>query len=44
MPKIKSTMAKMLNAQMSMTAAKLLSAKLPLPRLLRKVRMADVSP
>src|SRR5580692_3288522 len=41
MPKMKRTMAKMLSAQRSMTAAKLLSARRPLPRLLRKSRMTD---
>jgi len=41
MPKINRTMAKMLQAQSSMTAAKLLSARLPLPRLLRYSRMGE---
>src|ERR1700677_2111937 len=41
MPRIKRTIAKMLQAQRSMTAAKLLSARLPLPRLLRYSRMGD---
>ena len=38
---MKATIAKMLHAQTSMTAAKLLSAKLPLPRLLRYSRIAE---
>src|ERR1700722_2275546 len=41
MPRIKSTMAKMLSAQRSMIAAKVLSAMRPLPRLLRKSRTRD---
>src|SRR5258707_9619510 len=41
MPKMNTTMAKMLKAHRSVSAAKLLSARAPLPRLLRKSRMAD---
>src|ERR1700733_3472441 len=41
MPKMNRTMAKMLSAQRSMSAAKLLSAMRPLPRLLRKSRITD---
>src|SRR6266566_682281 len=41
MPKMKRTIAKILQAQTSMTAAKLLSATRPLPRLLRKSRMGE---
>src|SRR5271168_4554982 len=41
MLRMKRTIAKMLKAQTSITAAKLLSANLPLPRSLRKVRTAD---
>ena len=38
---MKRTIAKMLHAHSNMTAAKLLSARLPLPRFLRKSRIAD---
>jgi hypothetical protein len=38
---MKRTIAKMLHAQSSITAAKLLSARRPLPRLERKSRMGD---
>jgi hypothetical protein len=41
MPKMNTTIAKILHAQTSMIAAKLLSARLPLPRLLRYSRMGD---
>jgi hypothetical protein len=41
MPKIKRTIAKMLHAQINMTAENVLSAALPLPRLLRYCRMTD---
>src|SRR5271155_501046 len=41
MPKMKMTIAKILHAQISMTAAKLSSASRPLPRLLRKSRIGD---
>jgi hypothetical protein len=41
MPKMNSTIAKMLHAHTSITAAKLLSARLPLPRLLRYSRMGE---
>src|SRR6266481_5059530 len=41
MPKMKRTIAKILQAQTSMTAAKLLSAMRPLPRLLRKSRTGE---
>ena len=44
MQKMKRTIAKMLHAQTSMTAAKLLSARRPLPRWLRKARMAEGAP
>jgi hypothetical protein len=40
--RMKRTMAKMLNAQRSMTAAKLVSAMRPLPRLFRKSRIVEV--
>src|SRR5438270_5479525 len=43
MTKIKRTIAKMVQAQRSITAAKLLSAMRPLPRLLRNSRMGDVA-
>src|SRR5258705_1717808 len=41
MPKMKRTMAKIVQAQTSMTAAKLLSAMRPLPRLRRKSRIGE---
>src|SRR5882757_9894772 len=41
MPKMKRTIAKILQAQTSMTAAKVLSATRPLPRLRRKSRMGE---
>jgi hypothetical protein len=41
MPKMNKTMAKMLHAQTSIIAAKLLSATRPLPRLDRKSRIGD---
>src|SRR5580698_1348436 len=44
MPKINATIAKILHAQSSMTAAKLLSARLPLPRLLRYSRIGEGAP
>src|SRR5579871_3127765 len=40
--RMKRTMTKMLQAHNSMTAAKLLSAKRPLPRLLRNSRMGEI--
>src|SRR5580692_3040028 len=39
--RMKRTIAKMLNAQSSMTAAKLVSAMRPLPRLFRKSRIGE---
>src|SRR3981081_2285484 len=41
MPKMKRTIAKILQAQTSMTAAKVLSATRPLPRLRRKSRICE---
>src|SRR5271169_1250558 len=41
---MKRTIAKMLHAHSNMTVAKLLSARLPLPRFLRKSRIADGAP
>ena len=41
MPRMNRTIAKILQAQRSMTAAKLLSARLPLPRLLRYSRIGE---
>src|ERR1700733_12612132 len=41
MPMINSTIAKMLHAQTSITVAKLLSARVPLPRLLRYSRIGE---